>query len=645
MIIGKVVSVDFDQFRVSINSEIQGNSVNLAGTVYYFGNIGSYLKVKNSLGESLICEVASIFVNDSDDDKRARSFQFGGKRQLLLKPIGTISKDGKFSLGVGIFPGLYSDIEIVTYEDMPVILNVSEDNMQDGVHRKFRFGVSRNLINYPIEVGIDAFFNIHSAILGNSGSGKSNTIAHIMQQIYRKKEFSALGARILIFDVNGEYSDAFSGDGSSNVNVKLFKPNAARGDVAEDFILPYYLMTLDEWSAFLMATDATQRPFWSTVLQDAYRFYKILTEDDKEPFVNYFRNKICSIIDSILNQAETDTARVTAAGGLLSGLRNVIDSDGQVSDVYRDSGLYQEIRTLEAACSIQYGDNHNRLATAVQALSQRIDRVSLSEVMSMKLKDGSFFDHRFLRLATDMRLLEEDARGNRRLREYTSTMLARLDYFLENPDCKFMRNNPPNVSGEDEYLEYFWLSGGEEDKGKSQIVIVDVSELPPDSLETLTSVLTRVIFYQRKKLSGALRRKKPVHLILDEAHRYIKKDHEYVIRENIFERIAREGRKFSTYLLVSSQRPSELSETVLSQCANFVIHRIQNDLDMRYIYGVLPYFSEAFSAKIKQSTPGEALVFGACVSMPLHLKVDKANPEPNSKNCYIPGEWFVETSD
>ncbi|SMG63749.1 conserved hypothetical protein, partial [methanotrophic bacterial endosymbiont of Bathymodiolus sp.] len=91
-------------------------------------------------------------------------------------------------------------------------------------------------------------------------------------------------------------------------------------------------------------------------------------------------------------------------------------------------------------------------------------------------------------------------------------------------------------------------------------------------------------------------------------------------------------------------RPSELSETVLSQCANFIIHRIQNEKDMHYIQAILPYFSDDFTNKIKQSIPGEALVFGNCVSMPLHLKIHEAKPSPNSKNCIIPEEWFTPKS-
>lgn len=161
-------------------------------------------------------------------------------------------------------------------------------------------------------------------------------------------------------------------------------------------------------------------------------------------------------------------------------------------------------------------------------------------------------------------------------------------------------------------------------------------------MELLTSVISRMLFDYRKRLYGEARRKQPIHLIMDEAHRYIRKNGGYILRENIFEKIAREGRKYSLYLMISSQRPSELSETVLSQCGNYIVHRMQNEVDLKYVYSVLPYFSEDFVSKIKQSVPGEALIFGSCVPMPLQVKVPRANPDPDSDNCKITEEWFKD---
>ena len=642
MKIGKITSVNFNQFRVKISSEIRGNSVNVAGVLYYFGNIGSYLKTTNSVGEQLICEVVSIF--DSDMKLDSAVFDIDSNRELLLKPIGTITRTGKFNLGVGIFPGIYSEVTIVTFEDMELILQTSKDKkLSIKVHQSFYLGESKNLINYPINISINSFFNIHSAVLGNSGSGKSNTIAHIIQEIHKKKNNSAIGSRILIFDVNGEYKNAFTGhEKCPYLKVRVLKPNIELPeDGFEPFYLPHFLMNIDEWSAFLMATDATQRPFWDKVLQESYKFYMISTRegDEQKKFINYLRFKICNLLHILHAQGDSETAIITAAKSIIYGILNLIKLDANLDNACRQEGILDDLNNLNASCTISFGENRDKLKNALQLVRNKIDDGTLREVMDFRASGGEYFDYRFLKQAANLTLLEEDARGNGRVREYTSTMMTRLDFFLDNPDCAFMRKSPNNTTDIDHYLNWLWQSNLAVPL-QTNMVIIDTSELSKDALETLTSVTSRLNFSSRKKLNGSARREKPIHLILDEAHRYIKKDSKYLLRENIFEQIAREGRKYALYLIISSQRPSELSETVLSQCSNFIIHRIQNEIDMKYVYAVLPYFSDDFVNKIKQSVPGEALIFGNCVSMPLHVRIKQASPEPNSDNCKVHEEWF-----
>jgi len=640
MKIGKIISINYSQIKVKISSEIRGSSVNLHGNIYYFGNIGSYLKITNAVEEIIICEVVSIF--DSDLHQEKLSFDIESHRELLLKPIGTINKNDAFSLGVGVFPSLYSDVSIVTFKDMRLILRTNTDGLdfqgENQVHQSFSLGISKNLINYPIDMSIDNFFNIHSAVLGNSGSGKSNTIAHIIQEVHKKEDHSASGSKILIFDVNGEYKKAFIKNKNPNILIRYFKPNIKRKtDDYSPFYLPHFLLSLDEWSAFLLATDATQRPFWDKVLQESYRFYRIGNSDngEKSKFVNYLRHRLCNLIFSTLRQVDSDTARITTASSILGSISSIINSNPNLQHASAD--LITDIQNLQGACSLSFGQNNDVLVAKTEEIFAKVNSGQAQEVINSKIKNGEFFDHRFLKIAAELILLEEDARGNRQIRGYTATMLTRLDYFLDNPDCEFMRESN-GIDSIDKYIAELW--GNKEEK--SQLVIIDTSELSPDILETLTSVTSRLLFDERKKLIGSDRRKNPVHLVLDEAHRYIKKHYEYMLKENIFEKIAREGRKYSFYLLVSSQRPSELSETVLSQCANFIIHRIQNEKDMHYIQAILPYFSDDFTNKIKQSIPGEALVFGNCVSMPLHLKIHESDPSPNSENCKISEEWFKQ---
>jgi uncharacterized protein len=643
MNIGRVISVDFDQFKVKILNSTKSSVLNINGSIYYFGNIGSYLKVENIVGEVIICEVISIL--DSSYEKNIRnSFDIESNRELIVKPIGTINKKNKFTLGIGIFPTIYSDVSILEKEDLEIILNPPKNQISNSkVHQDFELGISKNLINYPITINIDHFFNIHSAILGNSGSGKSNTIAHILQQILNKKNNCALGSKIILFDVNGEYFEAFK-EINDEIDKKVYKPNiTALEESFQPFYLPHYLLNLEEWCAFLMATDATQRPFWDMVLQECFRFYKIKTggAKDKEVFINYFRFKLYNIINNIITRPDSDTANITTAGNALGKIKELLKGE-DFKGIKEVKELLEDIDLLYNECKLNYGQNQGRVSEKLKVIEKKIDFDRALEVFGNKLKYGEYYDYQFLKIAAELILLEEEASGKTRIREYTGTMLTRLDYFLYNPECTFMREKSSFNSIE------LYLKGnlGIDDESRhSQLITIDSSEVSPDILELLTSVISRLVFDNRKIKSGDFRRKAPVHLILDEAHRYIKKDRVYILKENIFDKIAREGRKYSLYLLISSQRPSEISETVLSQCGNFIIHRIQNELDMRNIYAILPYFSETFTNKIKQSVPGEALIFGNCVPMPLYLKVHKANPEPNSQNCKISEEWYQNTQN
>ncbi|HEG0614477.1 TPA: ATP-binding protein [Campylobacter coli] len=637
MIVGKIVSIQFNQFRVRIFSNVKGGGLNIKGEIYYFGNIGSYLKTSNALGEDIVCEVIAIFDSDRQDD--GQDFNLNSNRELLLKPIG-IYKDDNFTLGISIYPSLYSDVSLLTNEDLKNILIPKEEYKTEG--QGVYLGVSKNQINHPIYIQEDKFFGMHSAVLGNSGSGKSNTIAHLLQEIY-KKEQPALGSKVIIFDVNGEYSQAFPKSDHSKVKVKLFKPNiegnenGVESDTKENnepFYMPHFLLSLDEWCAFLTATDATQKPFWDQVLQEAYRFYKILSlneAEEQKKFINYLRYKLYSFANNILVQTETDTAKITTLQSVISKVGKII------MDIFENNkeaeSLIKDAKSLYQKCSLNYGEKNKEIFTTLKDIKKRINFDDVDKISEYKYKDGEFFEHEFLKIAAEMILVDEETRGIKTTRGYVGTMLTRLDYFINNPECSFMREmKNGDIKGVDQYLDYLW--------GETQLIIIDTSELGKDTLETLTSVISRLIFEYRKKQEGENRQKNPVHIVLDEAHRYIKKDQKYLLKDNVFERIAREGRKFSLYLLISSQRPSELSETVLSQCANFIIHRIQNENDMRHINAVLPYFSEDFVSKIKQSVPGEALVFGDFVPMPMHVKIQKADPEPHSSNCKISEEWY-----
>lgn len=676
MKIGKIISVEYDKFRVRLFHTTRNSTVNINGKVYYFGNIGSYLKTLNSSGEYIMCEVVSIVDWVGKENQVYSTFNLDSSREIIIKPIGTLNNE-VFSMGVGIFPSLYSDVEIVTYDDLDLILSYNEEEPKPGIHSSINIGNSKSLINYSIELGINRLFNIHTAVLGNSGSGKSNTIAHILHEVYRKTDNEAQGAKTIIFDANGEYPIAFGADARlmKKIDAVFYKPNQDPSDKSyTPFVLPYYLMNLDEWLSFLMASERTQKPFWDRVLQESYKFYKIFNSKDENTtakFANYIKWKMRQMLFNIVSRVESDTSKMTAAKGAVSMLKTTCDSslaDNADEDVIDDLSNFLDI--CDKLCVISFGNNYDTLTNSlssftssddnpqyvclkpkgqvfevnvtnrkVQGSFQQIVESAAIAVDQEKLQTGEYFDYKYLRTAVNMVLLEEEARGNLHIRDFTSTLLSRLDYFLYNKECEFMRIDKPDYLNYVEYLDKVLGISTKEERSK-QLITIDSSEVGSDALELMTSVVSRMIFDYRKSQYGEARQQRPVHLILDEAHRYIRKDADYIMRENIFEKIAREGRKFSLYLIVSSQRPSELSQTVLSQCGNYIVHRIQNEVDMKYIYSVLPYFSDDYITKIKQAVPGEALIFGNCVPMPLMVKVTEASPAPNSRNCDVRTEWF-----
>lgn len=671
MKIGKIISVEYDKFRVRLFHSTKNSTVNIDGKVYYFGNIGSFLKTTNSSGDSILCEVSAVTDWINTEKCSYSNYDLDSSREVIIKPIGTLAgKD--FKMGVGIFPSLYSDVEIVTYDDLDKVLSLSDSKSRNGIHTSISIGQSKSLINYNINLDINKLFNIHTAVLGNSGSGKSNTIAHILHEVYRKTENYANGAKTIIFDANGEYPIAF-GDNcghSAKIDKICYKPNIEDNNEngMMPLYLPYYLMNLDEWLSFLMASERTQKPFWDKVLQECFKFYQIFNcEDDAERFANYVKWKLYQMLYIIVTRIESDTSKMTAAKGAIAKMQEtctqiMLNAD---SEVFKDLKNYLDI--CSKLCYVSYGNNNDVLANALHDFIsdggnpqyakldnnmeialydeekrhsfKQIDEEKAIVVNEEKLKAGQYFDYKFLKIATEIVLMEEEARGNLHIRDFISTLLSRLDYFLENQDCQFMRDKKEIYQSSSDYLDKVFGISDLQERTK-QLITIDLSEVGTDVLELLTSVLSRMIFDYRKQKMGHDRRERPIHLILDEAHRYIRKDANYIMRENIFEKIAREGRKYSLYLIISSQRPSELSQTVLSQCGNYIVHRIQNEVDMKYIYSVLPYFSDDYITKIKQAIPGEALIFGNCVPMPLMVKVTKANPAPNSDNCIINEEWF-----
>ena len=257
------------------------------------------------------------------------------------------------------------------------------------------------------------------------------------------------------------------------------------------------------------------------------------------------------------------------------------------------------------------------------------------------------FEFSALGEALDLAILYEEAHGNRQIRDYCSQMLTRFKSLEERPEYAFLRYDlqgsqaGPSLENFLEQLLGLARDGAGWVK-RNQIVIIDMNAVEDEVVELVASVLARMAFRLLRQADP--RNRFPSHLLLEEAHRYIaEKPSRYAIdASRVYERIAKEGRKYGLFILAASQRPSELSKTILSQCSNFVIHRIQNPDDLAHIRQMTPFISEAVLKRLPSLPKQHALVFGTSVNLPTTFRVRDANPLPASDDARIRDLWFHE---
>ena len=172
-----------------------------------------------------------------------------------------------------------------------------------------------------------------------------------------------------------------------------------------------------------------------------------------------------------------------------------------------------------------------------------------------------------------------------------------------------------------------------------QIINVNISSLDDRLAKIIAKIYSKMLFDSNKRNGN--KNTMPIHIVLEEAHRYVQKDIDLeILGYNIFERIAKEGRKYAVLLSLISQRPSELSQTVLSQCSNFIVFKISHPDDINYIKPMIPYVDDDMIEKIKNLPPGNCLTFGQAFTFPIITKMDLANPTPTSNSADISSLWF-----
>tara|TARA_B100001540_G_scaffold305166_1_gene315761 strand:+ start:2234 stop:3832 length:1599 start_codon:yes stop_codon:yes gene_type:complete len=495
--------------------------------------------------------------------------------------------------------------------------------------------------NADVCVDPDRLFGRHLAVLGNTGSGKSCSVAGLIQwSIAAAKEASsdseiAPNARFIVLDPNGEYSKVFQESG------RVFKV----GDTTNPLQVPLWFWNSAEWCSFTQASARAQVPLLKRALRSMRNEEFELTEEvsirvkrflssilisvkhelslgspwGSFPRPKNFYEKVCKWLDSVESlkaMLEANDDRLDALTNSLSTYRD--NRSGQYptyeSDINEVSGIANQI----SSAFVSFGGTEQDLLPKSEDIPTRFT--------------GEVFVNYLEALAQET--------GNE---QYVEFLLARIRTMLADTRMKDIIGDDVDVSLGD------WLGNyiGEDGATNGCVTIIDLSLVPADIIHVVTAVIARMTFEALQRYRKLNEKSLPTVLVMEEAHTFVKRHKEDAENQSassvccqMFEKISREGRKFGLGLVLSSQRPSELSPTVLSQCNSFLLHRVSNDRDQELIHRLVPDNLRGLLRELPSLPSQQAILLGWASELPIMVRMnDLADHErPQSDD---PDFWDV----
>ena len=531
---------------------------------------------------------------------------------LIIRLVGEIV-DNVFSLGVTSKPSINSKIELVSPETTSIITSYPDEKDSLYIGRNAIFNDSKIYMN------VTKFFNSHFSIIGGTGSGKSFSLSRIVQTLFENNDKAPLNASLFIFDTYGEYYPSFLNLEKNNPNISFKSYTTNPYDEENELLkIPPHLLGVDDLAILLNAEEPQQLQ----VLEKALELVNIFKRSDNN--IKRIKNDIIAraILDillsgrpsvqirdqvlSILSFYQTEDLNldsILSQPGYNRTLKNclIIDTDGKLREMELLTKFFTSFLIEDTNYNVPKGMIHYTL----DDLDKAIDFALISEGV---LKSEKVFDRNNL-LRVRMRNLIDG--------EYH----IYFDY--------------PEFIDKESYIASLIVKK----RKKAQLINFNINYVDDRFGKNIVKILSKMIYDISKTLKP--RASIPFHIILEEAHRYVQNDGDVeLLGYNIFERIAKEGRKYGVLLGLITQRPSELSETVISQCNNFLVFKMTHPYDMNYINKMIPFMSEEVSKQIQSIPPGNCFVFGTAFKIPMIVKFDMPNPTPISNNVNIPKVWY-----
>jgi ABC-type dipeptide/oligopeptide/nickel transport system ATPase component len=583
---GRIISIEGNMVHVEITPE--------ASTSKNF--INSYVAIEEP-GHITIGEVTDII-----------------KGIAYVNILGEI-QSSRFVFGVVRKPSFAGKTRLVPKELVSKIISIDDFQEEKDLH----LGTSTIYEGINIDVNINQFFSNHFAIFGSTGSGKSSSVARIFQNLFEKQGNSAKNATIFIFDAYGEYHSAFRNINEKNPDIH-FKSYTTALEFADSEILkiPLWLLSVDDIALLLGAEKHSQIP----IIEKAMKLVTIFGRD--EDMVIKHKNDIIS--RAILDILSSGRPSAQIRDQVFSVLSYYNTKELSLDSLIFQPGYTRPVKQcllIDASGKIR----------DMELLTNYFEK-HLTDDLELHLPDGSFkYTLKDLKDAFDFALISEGALKSEKVYDEANILKVRMHGLVNSDYSKFFEVE--EFVTKERFISDLMIGYG----GKAQIINFNINYIDDRFAKTIVKIYSKLIFDYSRSLED--RASIPIHIILEEAHRYVQNDNDvFLLGYNIFDRITKEGRKYGVLLGLISQRPSELSETSISQCNNFLIFKMLHPKDVDYIREMVPNITNEVMNKLRILQPGTCVAFGSAFKVPIIIYFQMPDPAPTSSSANISGAWF-----
>ena len=590
--IGEVCEVSGRIIKAGIYSNKNSEYLNFNGAVVKNVSIGSFVLIRKGFS-NIIGKVEGEYMKEEFSENYQLDKKSAINRIIGIGVLGSIEQD-KFVHGVTNLPMIGNYVYVVT-ED--IISNIFAKNAED----KITLGTLIGYEEYPFEVNVQDLLCSHIGIFGNTGSGKSNTLAKLYREVVQKysqhPKFQK-NARFVLIDFNGEYSKVFD-------KANIYKLSTRLRKKTNDNKYPVSVHDVTDgefWSIILEATDKTQKPFIDRCIR---KFRKLL-----EDLNMYDRESLCGIIYNSNDK--------------------IIDCRSYLREIFYLLKISDKFPTIEEQLmyNYKYKAMYTRTNSTVTYGTSKDDIYRLI----FGTEENATFDISKLDMFEKFKLVlywnycEEIGKAFI-TKEHIGPLMARANNKIDS-------------------LSKIFVVGDAKERNKTNIDVISLVGLRVDMRKIVPLIICKKL-YSEKKEAKKSSLDSSLHIIVDEAHNIlsntsIRESEEWKdYRLECFEEIIKEGRKFGTFLTISSQRPSDISDTIISQLHNYFIHRLVNEEDLRKIYRTIAFSDKSTNEMIPILPAGGCVFAGLASNFPILARISilPINNQPQSENVRIKEIW------